>query len=346
MTTRTRSNATYCGVLDFKTTRKLELSPKASAYQKRDHYLKVFRDPPNAEELMRRTVTPSASDTYDAANQEVFSSGPFRSLQFNNSCTNCENIFKAVLFLHNRIPEKAHLQDETYQFGFTKDSASFKELAAELGSIEPSLRSVTPLALVSLYERIIKERKALSDFLVVATGFTWTDTRMSDMALSLVESDRELRDRENQQQATKSEAKKQEVSKALAVERQVIDAMLGTLSGKRRASQVVDEAGEDAGARITNNANNDANDDADDDADPRPPPVVLSESTPIPIYRILDARPGPSQRAGEQSTMQPDILRQRESIQLRAPSRPPMQVQHHSSASESTDMDPLSPVKV
>lgn len=297
MTTRTRSNATYCGVLDFKTSRKLELSPKASAYQKRDHYLKVFRDPPNAEELMRRTVTPcssflpslsffvwnqnafssylflassslcsiAVSNAYDAASQEVSSSGPFRSLQFNSSCTNCENIFKAVLFLHNRIPEKAHLQDETYQFGFTKDSASFKELAAELGSIEPSLRNVTPLALVSLYEKIIKERKALSDFLVIATGFTWTDTRMSDMALSLVENDRELRDRENRQQAAKSEAKKQQVSEALAVERQVMDAMLGTLTEKKRASQVVDEAGEDAGVRITN----DADDDADDDADPR-----------------------------------------------------------------------------
>ncbi|KAH7054846.1 hypothetical protein BKA57DRAFT_452394 [Linnemannia elongata] len=163
---------------------------------------------------MRRTVTPSVSDTHDAVSQEVSLSGPFRSLQFNNSCTNCENIFKAVLFLHNRIPEKAYLQDETYQFGFTKDSASFKELAAELGSIEPSLRNVTPLALVSLYEKIIKERKALSDFLAMATGFTWTDTRMSDMALSLVENDRELRDRENRQQAVKSEAKRQQVSEA------------------------------------------------------------------------------------------------------------------------------------
>ncbi|KAG0036901.1 hypothetical protein BGZ89_008331, partial [Linnemannia elongata] len=44
--------------------------------------------------------------------------------------------------------------------------------------------------------------------------------------------------------------------------------------------------------------------------------------------------------------MQPDILRQKESIQLRAPARPPMQGQHLSSASESTDMDPSSPVKV
>ncbi|KAK5797010.1 hypothetical protein F5H01DRAFT_359395 [Linnemannia elongata] len=273
-----------------------------------------------------------ASDTYDAASQEVSSSGSFRSLQLNNSCTNCENIFKAVLFLHNRIPEKAHLQDEAYQFGFTKDSASFKELAAELGSIEPSLRGVTPLALVSLYERIIKERKALN-------------TRMSDMAQSLVESDRELRDRENRQQAAKSEVKKQQVSEAQAVEQQVMDAMLGTLTGKKRASQVIDEADEDPGVRITNDTDEDADDDADDGSDSRPPPVVPSESTPTPIHRISDARPGPSQRTGEPSIMQPDILRQRESFQLRALSRPPMQVQHHSSASESTDMDPLSPVQ-
>ncbi|KAK5797026.1 hypothetical protein F5H01DRAFT_359475 [Linnemannia elongata] len=287
----------------------------------------------------------AASDTYDAASQEVSSNGPFRSLQLNNSCTNCENIFKAVLFLHNRIPEKAHLQDEAYQFGFTKDSASFKELAAELGSIEPSLRGVTPLALVSLYERIIKERKALSDFLVMATGFTWTDTRMSDMAQSLVETDRELRDRENRQQAAKSEVKKQQVTEAQAVEQQVMDAMLGTLTGNKRASQVIDEADEDAGVRITNDTDEDADDDADDGSDSRPPPVVPSESTPTPIHRISDARPGPSRRTGEPSIMQPDILRQRESFQLRALSRPPMQVQHHSSASESTDMDPLSPVQ-
>ncbi|KAK5797023.1 hypothetical protein F5H01DRAFT_359450 [Linnemannia elongata] len=264
----------------------------------------------------------AASDTYNAASREVSSNGPFRSLQLNNSCTNCENIFKAVLFLHNRIPEKAHLQDEAYQFGFTKDSASFKELAAELGSIEPSLRGVTPLALVSLYERIIKERKALSDFLVMATGFTWTDTRMSDMAQSLVESDRELRDRENRQQAAKSEVKKQQVSEAQAVEQQVMDAMLGTLTGKKRASQVIDEADEDPGVRITNDTDEDADDDADDGSDSRPPPVVPSESTPTPIHRISDARPGPSQRTGEPSIMQPDIL-----------------------PSESTDMDPLSPVQ-
>ncbi|KAK5796912.1 hypothetical protein F5H01DRAFT_359961 [Linnemannia elongata] len=269
----------------------------------------------------------AASDTYNAASREVSSNGPFRSLQLNNSCTNCENIFKAVLFLHNRIPEKAHLQDEAYQFGFTKDSASFKELAAELGSIEPSLRGVTPLALVSLYERIIKERKALSDFLVMATGFTWTDTRMSDMAQSLVESDRELRDRENRQQAAKSEVKKQQVSEAQAVEQQVMDAMLGTLTGKKRASQVIDEADEDPGVRITNDTDEDADDDADDGSDSRPPPVVPSESTPTPIHRISDARPGPSQRTGEPSIMQPDILRQRESFH------------------ESTDMDPLSPVQ-
>lgn len=291
----------------------------------------------------------AASDTYNAASREVSSNGPFRSLQLNNSCTNCENFFKAVLFLHNRIPEKAHLQDEAYQFGFTKDSTSFKELAAELGSIEPSLRGVTPLALVSLYERIIKERKALSDFLVMATGFTWTDTRMSDMARSLVESDRELRDRENRQQAAKIEAKKQQVTEAQAIEQQVMDAMLGTLTGKKRAAQVIDEADEDAGVRITNDTDEDADEDADDDADDgsdsRPPPVVPSKSTPTPIHRISDARPGPSQRTGEPSIMQPDILRQRESFQLRALSRPPMQAQYHSSASGSTDMDPLSPVQ-
>ncbi|KAF9111606.1 hypothetical protein BGW39_004301, partial [Mortierella sp. 14UC] len=189
-------------------------------------------------------------------------------------------------------------------------------------------------------------RKALSDFLVVATGFTWADTRMSDMALSLVEYDRELREREDRQQAAKSKAKKQQVSEAQAVEQQVMEAMLGTLTGKKRASHVVDEAGEDAGLGITNDADDDADDDANDDADPRLSPVFPSESTSTPIYRILDARSDPNQRTDEPSIMQPDILRQGDSIQLRAQSRPPMQVQHRSSASESTDMDSLSPVKV
>ncbi|KAF9926303.1 hypothetical protein FBU30_004111 [Linnemannia zychae] len=176
MTSRTQSNAAYNGVVNInvpkRVSRKLEITPNASVYQKRDYFLKVFKDPPNAEELSTRR---SINSSITAITQEESSNRTCHLLQFNASYTNCENIFKAVLFLYTHIPVKAHLEDESFVFGLTKDSPSFKDLAAELASTEPSLHSVMAHALISLYKRIIKERNALDDFLAIAGGLSWMD---------------------------------------------------------------------------------------------------------------------------------------------------------------------------
>ncbi|KAF9921020.1 hypothetical protein FBU30_008991, partial [Linnemannia zychae] len=232
---------------------KLEITPNASAYRKRDYFLKVFKDPPNAEELSTRR---SINSNITAITQGESSNRTCRLLQFNTSCTNFENIFKAVLFLYTHIPEKAHLEDESFVFGLTKDSPSFKDLAAGLASTEPSLCGVTAHALISLYERIIKERNALDDFLIVATGLSWTDTRMSDMALTLAETDRELRDRENRQLATRNEAKRQAVTEAQAFEKQIVMTMLGSSNTRKRTLQE-DESDETDGESDGNDAETD-----------------------------------------------------------------------------------------
>ncbi|KAF9915465.1 hypothetical protein FBU30_001949 [Linnemannia zychae] len=265
------------------------------------------------------------SNNQGTTNQgDTSNNGPFRLLQFNSSCTNCENIFKAVMFLQVRLPEKAHLLDETYVFGFTKDSPSFKDLATELREKEPSLRGVTPLALLSLYERIIKERKALDEFLAKATGFSWTDTRMSDMALDLVNTDRELRDRDNRQQASKSDAKMQIVTEAQNLERQVVMAMLGTLGGRKRMIE------EDEDEEVDDNV---------DAASANYQQISTLQAVSAPaITSILD------QLADDPSNIQSGPLQQKShSLSTQSTMVAQTQIHHQSSASESLESDPLSP---
>ncbi|KAF9150099.1 hypothetical protein DFQ26_001694, partial [Actinomortierella ambigua] len=228
-----------------------------------------------------------------ATQGDAVNNGAFRLLQFNASCTNCENIFKAVVFLHTRLRDKAHLDDETFQFGFTKDSSSFKDLTAELRSVEPSLRNVTPQALVSLYDRIIKERKALDDFLVVATGFSWTDTRMSDMAQELMNVDKDLREREIRQHSSKSDAKRQLLTEAETAERQLTMTMLGTLGGRKRAiEEDIEEEGSSNGS------------DADDDTAFQPHLASPAVSAPAPALSFSDTPQRSSQSTGDSFTSQ------------------------------------------
>ncbi|KAG0025322.1 hypothetical protein BGZ81_007242, partial [Podila clonocystis] len=190
----------------------MELGPTASSFQKREYYARIFKDPPNAAKLMNRVALTEPSRTVEGsvpavANNDGVLNGAFRLLQFNSSGTNCENIFKAVFFLHNNLRERAHLQDEDYHFGLTKEGSGFKELAADLAKAESTLRGVTSGALHSLYERIVQDRKKLDDFISVSTGDVWTDTQMSDLAQELVSVDKDIKERDNRRKAAKEGAK-------------------------------------------------------------------------------------------------------------------------------------------
>ncbi|KAF9929775.1 hypothetical protein FBU30_001211 [Linnemannia zychae] len=197
----------------------------------------------------------------------------------------------------------------------------------ELVSVEPYLRGVTPLALLSLYERIIKERKALDAFLSVATGYSWTDIRMSEMAVSLIKTGRELRDRENRQQASKSDAKKQAASKTQTIEREVVITMPGTLAGRKRAIQE-EESDEDADVVDGDNTF---------DADLQQSSVVHPASA----LATMDTQLNQNQSTGDSSNTQINP-QQREHPLTVASSRLSVKSRCQSTASESMESDSIS----
>ncbi|KAF9124197.1 hypothetical protein BG015_005142 [Linnemannia schmuckeri] len=228
---KTRSNSYYGEVLDLgkaKRTNGLTLNPTASPYEKRLYYSKVFMDPPSRGITRTRRSTSEVNQGGSAAaSTDGPTSARFRLLQFNAACTNCDGIFRAVMFLRDRLPEKAHLRDPNYRFNLSKDSAAVKELATELGSAEPLLLGVTATALYSVYERIVRERRSLDAWLKVATDEPWRDTRLAEMALDLVHTEDQIRERERRQWAQKDEEKSRDLAEEEATSGRTLRAMLG-----------------------------------------------------------------------------------------------------------------------
>ncbi|KAF9014743.1 hypothetical protein BGZ52_006405, partial [Haplosporangium bisporale] len=167
---------------------------------------------------------------------------------FNAACTNADSIFRAITFLRDRLPEKAHLRDQDFRFNLSRDSASFKELAVELGSAEPLLRGVTANSLFSAYERIVKERRNLEAWLKVATDEPWGDTRLAEMALDLVHIEDQIKERESRQKAQKDEGRHQELAEAEATSRHTLAAMLGISGNHTEADNDTSDMLEDATA--------------------------------------------------------------------------------------------------
>ncbi|KAG0273434.1 hypothetical protein BGZ96_004852 [Linnemannia gamsii] len=132
------------------------------------------------------------------------------------------------MFLRDRLPEKAHLRDPTFRFNLSKDSASVKELATELGSAEPLLLGVTATALFSVYERIVKERRSLDVWLNVTRDEPWRDTRLAEMALDLVHTEDQIRERERRQRSQKDEEKGRDLAEEEATSERTLRAMLGS----------------------------------------------------------------------------------------------------------------------
>ncbi|GJJ67750.1 hypothetical protein EMPS_00096 [Entomortierella parvispora] len=115
--------------------------------------------------------------------------GPFRLLQFWPSSKNCENIFRAALFLRNNLQMRTRRLDIMIASPISRDGQLFKEMAADLANFEPGLRGVASASLYSLYERIVLERRNLDGFLSQSVSEEWTDTRLSWLAKELVSID-------------------------------------------------------------------------------------------------------------------------------------------------------------
>ncbi|KAG0264762.1 hypothetical protein DFQ27_001034 [Actinomortierella ambigua] len=173
------------------------------------YYNRVFKDPANATQLLAREKPDVGDSSPDAVNQDA--TKKFRLFQFNISCTNCEHIFRAAHFLSYRLRDKACLEDPTFVFGLTKHSVSFKEMAAELAAVEPTLRGVSAHTLLRLYSRLVEDRRRLETFNATLAGGMTVDTMMTRLAAEMVELDDCIRERETQQKANKDGAKRRQV---------------------------------------------------------------------------------------------------------------------------------------
>ncbi|KAG0225668.1 hypothetical protein BGW42_004190 [Actinomortierella wolfii] len=204
--------------------RGLEYDSKASSDAKLKYFAKVFKDPPNANDILNGRTESECSRDGSAGKG---TRGTFRLFQFNLSCTNQEHIFRAMLYLRNHLPEVARLEDANHVFFFGKDGPSFKELAEGLAKSEPSLRGVTALALNTLYHRIVKDYQAYLELKPLLTGGMTLSSKCADLAHEIFDVHNMMRMRENRQQAAKSDTRAALVAQEEATTRRTNYAMLG-----------------------------------------------------------------------------------------------------------------------
>jgi hypothetical protein len=261
------------------------------------------------------------------------------------------------MFLRDRLPEKAHLRDPTFRFNLTKDSAPLKELATELGSAEPLLLGVTPTALFSVFERIVKERRNLDAWLKVATDEPWRDTRLAEMALDLVQTEDQIREREKQQRAQKDEEKERELAVEEATGERTLVAMLGSRDDWSEANENTAnmDATEDNGEEEVTRSFNGTDTALDPGLASQPSASITkpaSQSTSTTILSDTHATPDFIQLSGSPSHTQSNklsVIRLHQPIShptgLTQPRRPfgaPGSIRKQPSTSDSTDTDPPS----
>ncbi|KAF9974973.1 hypothetical protein BGZ73_001502 [Actinomortierella ambigua] len=180
--------------------------------EKLEHFRKVFKDPPNAAEIEDDSFIP-AGYNYDYVGVKAKPEGKrFRPLQFYNSCSNCEEIFVATIFLCKGIYDMSRLEEDSFIFNLARSSPVFKDLAWQLAKI-PSMQGVTAQA---LYQRIIEERNSLDEWIKTASGDVWQETRMSEMAALMAGMDVAIRRRDKEQRAELDEMKGHEFGQVTA----------------------------------------------------------------------------------------------------------------------------------
>ncbi|KAF9977964.1 hypothetical protein BGZ73_004247 [Actinomortierella ambigua] len=185
----------------------------ASQVDKMLYFERVFKDPPNARALMNRVV-PFGQALPDIDGQGGGVSR-FRLLQFNINGSNTEHIFRAAFYLREALWIRAHLEDENFVFVRSQYGVEFRDMAVELGAIEPTLRGMSSKALHSLHDRLVKERIALDAFKLTLTGDKWRGTRLATIAADIAYVDKMIRERETRQRGLVNEEAAGEEAEAL-----------------------------------------------------------------------------------------------------------------------------------
>ncbi|KAF9407683.1 hypothetical protein BGZ94_002606, partial [Podila epigama] len=157
---------------------------------------------------------------------------PFRGLQIGSS--NRENIFLAVLFLHDNLREIAKPEDDNFHFGLGKEGQGFRQLASLLSKAEPTLAHVISGSFHSLYERVLKERRDLTNFLKRETGSGWKDTRFSEIAHELVAIVDEIADRDNRRNA----ARENRIAEQAVVTKRITHQMMHPLGPRKKPIEI------------------------------------------------------------------------------------------------------------
>ncbi|KAF9386205.1 hypothetical protein CPB97_003956, partial [Podila verticillata] len=185
------------------------------------HFIQVFRDPPNPHSVISSVVVEVAalsedvsegSDDEPEGGSATDGSGsdgedmplvwkkPYRGLQFQADGANQCNILFVAHFLKIRGKSVPNLG---------KTGTLFKTLAMELGKLEPLMAAVTGSILSSLFEHLVKESINLEQFMEVASGIQWQETMIQNQADELKQLNKEM-EIEKANQATEKARKVQE----------------------------------------------------------------------------------------------------------------------------------------
>ncbi|KAF8968414.1 hypothetical protein BGZ46_010886 [Entomortierella lignicola] len=174
--------------------------------------------------------------------QEKSLKGPFRKLQFYESGSNRDHLFRAAVFLRDNIHARAKLDDDNYRFSIAREGKGFRKLAEDLISIYPTLKGVTGPALHTFYTKIVEHGNHLKDFVLKMADDPFQPTRLSDIALGSVDIDYELLQRIERRKTDKAG----KILEADAMEAKVRNAAIssqGTRKGKgvKHGAEVLEE---------------------------------------------------------------------------------------------------------
>ncbi|KAF9954720.1 hypothetical protein BGZ72_004328 [Mortierella alpina] len=208
-----------------------------SAKDKTRHFLSIFRDPPDAEELvhslMDRTHDLAQDGKYSTANDhsdeepddheaepgEDEGAGPsksktprkppFRGLQFQPDGSNQRNILIAARVLACCVQDVSYDTNHKTVPVLDRHGKDFKAFAKALARKEPSMADVTGPVLFSLYHNLINESLALERYLSTASRVVWQETQLQRLADTLRALDDDLKARRAQIQLVKAQQRVQ-----------------------------------------------------------------------------------------------------------------------------------------
>ncbi|KAF9941984.1 hypothetical protein BGZ65_012862 [Modicella reniformis] len=227
-------------IRDFKKPQ-TRITRTSSPQSKVEYFSKYFSDPPDVDDIVNGLPEDQEAlemtdeqEESDEESEEQGATSPYRRVQF--LAKNRARIFRALLFLKNKLRDMAQLWNEQFKLSMSRYGSTFKELAADLANEQLSLVGVTGPALHSLYSTIVTKRRELNVFLCVATGDPWTDTRISDLAQELLDLDDEMNDREEK----RSSKKAAQLAESKAKEMELMSTIMSTRDSRKRKERAAD----------------------------------------------------------------------------------------------------------